>query len=264
MTSTKGATAGEERRQRSRAWLTVPAEAGTTRVKLCGMSREEDVDAVMAARPDLCGFIVDFPKSHRNVSPERVAELTARMDAAEAAAVEEAADMAATEAATAAEPDAALTAPARTPVWRVGVFVDEPVAELVRIVRASGLDLAQLHGHEDAAYIEAVRELAPELGLIQAFKVRTPTDVERACASPADLVLLDNGQGTGEAFDWSLCARATRPFMLAGGLAPGNVAEAIQQVRPWGVDMSSGIETGRVKDPAKIQAAVAAVRGVKL
>ena len=253
MTSTKGATAGEERRRAARAWLLELEEAGTTRVKLCGMSREEDVDAVMAARPDLCGFIVDFPKSHRNVSPERVAELTARMDAAEAAA-----------AATAAEPDAAPPAPACTPVWRVGVFVDEPVAELVRIVCASGLDLAQLHGHEDAAYVEAVRELAPELGLIQAFKVRTPADVERACQSPADLVLLDNGQGTGEAFDWSLCARATRPFMLAGGLAPGNVAEAIQQVRPWGVDMSSGIETGRVKDPAKIQAAVAAVRGVKL
>ena len=259
MTSTM---AGEERRQRARAWLTAPAEAGTTRVKLCGMSREEDVDAVMAACPDLCGFIVDFPKSHRNVSPERVAELTARMDAAEAAAAEAAADAAA--AATAAEPDAAPTASARIPVWRVGVFVDEPALELVRIVRASGLDLVQLHGHEDAAYVEELRALAPELGLIQAFKVRTPDDVERACASPADLVLLDNGQGTGEAFDWSLCARAARPFMLAGGLAPENVASAIRQVRPWGVDMSSGIETGRVKDPAKIQAAVAAVRGVKL
>ena len=252
---TTSTMAGEERRRSARAWLTAPAEAGDTRVKLCGMSREEDVDAVVAARPNLCGFIVDFPKSHRNVSPERVAELTARMDEAEAAA---------TEAATADEPTPAPTAPTRTPVWRVGVFVDEPVAELVRIVRASGLDLAQLHGHEDAAYVEAVRELAPELGLIQAFKVRTPADVGRACQSPADLVLLDNGQGTGESFDWSLCARATRPFMLAGGLSPENVAEAIQQVRPWGVDMSSGIETGRVKDPAKIQAAVAAVRGVKL
>ena len=238
MTSTM---AGEERRRAARAWLTAPEEPGTTRVKLCGMSREEDVDAVVAARPDLCGFIVDFPKSHRNVSPERVAELTARMDEAEAVATS-----------------------TRTPVWRVGVFVDEPAADLVRIVRASGLDLAQLHGHEDAAYVEELRALAPELGLIQAFKVRTPADVERACQSPADLVLLDNGQGTGESFDWSLCARATRPFMLAGGLAPGNVAEAIWQVRPWGVDMSSGIETGRVKDPAKIQAAVAAVRGVKL
>ena len=257
MTSTK---AGEERRRAARAWLNAPKEPGATRVKLCGMSREEDVDAVEAARPDLCGFIVDFPTSHRNVSPERVAELTARMDAAEAAA-EEAADAAA--AATAAEPDAAPTAPARIPVWRVGVFVDEPVAELVRIVRASGLDLAQLHGHENAAYVEELRALAPELGLIQAFKVRTPADVERACASPADLVLLDNGQGTGEAFDWSLCARATRPFMLAGGLAPGNVAEAIRQVRPWGVDMSSGIETDKKKDPAKIQAAVAAVRGAQ-
>ena len=259
---TTSTMAGEERRRSARAWLTAPAEAGATRVKLCGMSREEDLDAVMEARPDLCGFIVDFPKSHRNVSPARVAELTARMDAAEAAAAEAAADVAT--AATADEPTPAPTAPTRTPVWRVGVFVDEPVAELVRIMRASGLDLAQLHGHEDAAYVEELRALAPELGLIQAFKVRTPADVERACASPADLVLLDNGQGTGEAFDWSLCARATRPFMLAGGLAPGNVAEAIQQVRPWGVDMSSGIETGRVKDPAKIQAAVAAVRGVKL
>ena len=242
------APAGEARREAARAWLRGPAER--TRVKLCGMSREQDVDAVMAARPDMCGFIVDFPKSHRSITPERLAQLCARMDAAEAGA-----GGAAGEAVAAGE--------ARSPVWRVGVFVDAPVERLVRIVRECGLDLVQLHGHEDAAYVAALRAAAPELGLIQAFRIREPQDVARACESGADLVLLDKGQGGGEAFDWSLAARATRPFMLAGGLGPDNAAAAIAQLQPWGLDMSSGIETDKKKDPAKIQAAVAAVRGAQ-
>ena len=148
-------------------------------------------------------------------------------------------------------------------IWRVGVFVDAPVERLVRIVRECGLDLVQLHGHEDAAYVAALRAAAPELGLIQAFRIREPQDVARACESGADLVLLDKGQGSGESFDWSLAAQATRPFMLAGGLGPDNAAAAIAQLRPWGLDMSSGIETDKKKDPAKIQAAVAAVRGAQ-
>ena len=236
----RGAAAARERRQAARAWLLAPSPEGRVRVKLCGMSREQDVDAVEELRPDLCGFIVDFPKSHRSVSPERVAQLCARMDAAEAQAAG-AADV--------------------SPVWRVGVFVDKPAEEVVHIVHDSGLDLAQLHGHEDAAYVAALRAADPDLGIIQAFRVREPKDVARACESEADLVLLDKGQGTGEAFDWSLAKLATRPFMLAGGLGPENVAAAIGQVHPWGVDMSSGIETDKLKDPPKMRDAVAAVRG---
>ena len=220
------------RQIQAREWLLSGAAASQPRVKLCGMFRDEDVQAVAEARPDLCGFIVDFPKSHRSVTPARLAGLCDRLLECE---------------------------PASAPIWRVGVFVDEPMGQLVRIVDAGCIDLVQLHGSEDAAYIDELRDRTG-VGIIQAFRIRSAADAAAAEASAADLVLLDNGQGTGEGFDWSLVASVARPFMLAGGLGPENVAQAIEEVRPWGVDMSSGIETEKLKDPAKMAAAVAAVR----
>ena len=220
------------RQIQAREWLLSGAAASQPRVKLCGMFRDEDVQAVAEARPDLCGFIVDFPKSHRSVTPAQLAGLCDRLLECE---------------------------PAGAPIWRVGVFVDEPMEQLVRIVDAGCIDLVQLHGNEDAAYIDELRDRTG-VGIIQAFRIRSAADAAAAEASAADLVLLDNGQGTGEGFDWSLVASVGRPFMLAGGLGPENVAQAIEEVRPWGVDMSSGIETEKLKDPAKMAAAVAAVR----
>ena len=220
------------RQIQAREWLLSGAAASQPRVKLCGMFRDEDVQAVAEARPDLCGFIVDFPKSYRSVTPAQLAGLCDRLLECE---------------------------PAGAPVWRVGVFVDEPMEQLVRIVDAGCIDLVQLHGNEDAAYIDELRDRTG-VGIIQAFRIRSAADAAAAEASAADLVLLDNGQGTGEGFDWSLVASVGRPFMLAGGLGPENVAQAIEEVRPWGVDMSSGIETEKRKDPAKMAAAVAAVR----
>ena len=210
------------------------------------MFRPADIDALAAmaaagAAPDMVGFIVNFPRSHRSLAPEKLAALTARM------------------AAKAAGPGAAAQGAAAAP-WRVGVFVDQPAARVARIAASCGLDLVQLHGHETAADVRALQAAAPGLGIIQAFRAAAPADVVRACESPADMILLDSGQGSGETFDWSLAAAATRPFLLAGGLGPENVARAIEQVRPWGVDMSSGIETGRLKDSEKMRAAVAAVR----
>ncbi len=232
------AARANERQRDARSWLLRSSSdyiCDTCRVKLCGISRQEDADAVAKVGPELCGFIVDFPRSHRNVSHERLAELCARLDAS--------------------APD----------VWRVGVFVDEPIDELLALLSSPEptIDLVQLHGHEDAAYVAALRART-DVGIIQAFRVRTAVDVARAEKSKADMVLLDNGQGTGESFDWSLLtgdARPKRPFVLAGGLAPENVYAAIDAVCPWGVDISSGIETDGVKDPSKMLAAVAAVRG---
>ena len=220
------------RQIQAREWLLSGAAASQPRVKLCGMFRDADAQAVAEARPDMCGFIVDFPKSHRSVTPAQLAGLCDRLLECE---------------------------PAGAPIWRVGVFVDEPMEQLVRIVDAGCIDLVQLHGSEDAAYIDELRDRTG-VGIIQAFRIRSAADAAAAEASAADLVLLDNGQGTGEGFDWSLVASVGRPFMLAGGLGPENVAQAIEEVRPWGVDMSSGIETEKRKDPAKMAAAVAAVR----
>ena len=254
----------EERRRAALEWLRMPAAPGEPcKVKLCGMSRRADIDAVLAVGPDMCGFIVDFPKSHRSIPPERVAELCARMDAAEG----EGAGGVPGETPAPGAPDAVMGATSihsatGHPIWRVGVFVDKPAVEVAGIVARCGLDLVQLHGHEDAAYVEELRgELGSGTGIVQAVKVHSARDVDAACSSEADMVLLDNGQGTGESFDWSLVESVPRPFLLAGGLDSLNVAEAIAQVRPWGVDMSSGIETGGFKDPSKMEAAVEAARG---
>ncbi len=207
-------------------------------VKLCGLWRDEDVDAVLEAAPDYCGFVVDFPRSHRSVTPERVVELGCRL--------------------------------AGSGITRVGVFVDADPETIELLVLADAIDAVQLHGHEDADYVSALKELlGNKAQVVQAFKVRDAADVAAAEKSPADLILLDNGQGTGEAFDWSLLAvgaptRPTRPFVLAGGLTPENVADAIAATCPFAVDMSSGIESvgadGLAKDPQKMIDAVQAVR----
>ena len=221
-----------------------------TRIKLCGMYRDEDIAAVVAARPDFVGFIVDFPQSHRSISPERLRELCALLDEEEATV---------RETARWAVPAAAAVPPR---ILRVGVLVNQPLARAARIARDANLDFVQLHGNEDRPYVDALRSRLPRgCGIIQAFRMRSAADAVRAEESHADLVLLDAGQGAGEAFDWQLATQVTRPFLLAGGLTPQNIPAAVAAVRPWGVDLSSGIETDRVKDPAKMAAAVTAVHG---
>ena len=121
------------------------------------------------------------------------------------------------------------------------------------------IDAAQLHGGEDAAYIRALRRMT-DRPIWQAFRVRTRADVEQAGRSEADCILFDAGAGTGTAFDWSLLDRVERPYFLAGGLDTENVAGAIRLLRPFGVDVSSGIESGGGKDAEKMAAFVAAVR----
>lgn len=132
--------------------------------------------------------------------------------------------------------------------------------EAAALLNDGTLSVAQLHGHEDGDYIRALRAAAPGHPVWKAFKVRGPGDLETAGASPADLVILDNGYGTGETFDWSLAGGVKRPYLLAGGLTPENIPDAIRLLHPWGLDISSGVETDRKKDLTKIHAAVAAAR----
>ncbi len=196
-----------------------------TRIKICGLYRPCDIEYVNAAKPDWCGFIINFPKSHRSLTPERVRALRRGLDGA---------------------------------VTPVGVFVDQPVETVAELLNDGTISVAQLHGHEDAAYIAALRAAAPGHPVWKAFKVRGPEDLTAANASPADLVLLDNGRGTGETFDWSLAGGVTRPCLLAGGLTPENIPEAVRRLHPFGLDISSGVETDGKKDCAKILAAVSA------
>ena len=199
-----------------------------TKIKICGLSRHCDIEYVNEAKPDYCGFIINFPKSIRNVSPETVSELVKNLS-----------------------PD----------ITPVGVFVNEPQETILKLIGDGTLNHIQLHGQEDGAYIRELRERTDrEITIIKAWKVRKTEDVKAAQESPADLVLLDNGTGTGQTFDWSLIRGIDRPFLLAGGLSPENLAEAVSQIRPWGVDLSSGVETDGVKDRRKVLAAVRAVR----
>ena len=198
-----------------------------TRIKICGLTRPEDVRYVNTAKPDWCGFILNFPSSRRNVTPEQARALRAGLD-----------------------PD----------IRPVGVFVDRPVEEVAALLNSGVISVAQLQGREDNAYISVLRTLAPGCVVWRAFQLRSQADLAAADASGADLVLLDNGRGTGQTFDWSLAGSVHRPFLLAGGLTPESIPRAVAALRPYGLDLSSGVETDGVKDPAKIQAAVTAAR----
>ncbi|MBO5492654.1 MAG: phosphoribosylanthranilate isomerase, partial [Pyramidobacter sp.] len=157
------------------------------------------------------------------------------------------------------EQAAALKAALSPGIKAVGVFVDAPVETVARFLRSGSIDAAQLHGSEDDEYIARLQRAAGR-PIIRAFRVRAAADAEAARHCRADLVLLDSGAGTGAAFDWSLAAGVKRDYLLAGGLTCDNVAAAVHALHPWGVDVSSGIETDGLKDREKMAAFVAAVR----
>lgn len=198
-----------------------------TRIKICGLFRECDIDAVNACRPDWCGFIINFPRSHRNLSPDQARALCARLD---------------------------------QEITPVGVFVDQPVEDVAALLNDGTISVAQLHGREDDGYIRRLRALSPGCVIWKAFKLHKSADLDAANACSADLLVLDNGYGTGAAFDWSLADDIFRPYLLAGGLTPENIPDAIHRLHPWGLDISSGVETDKLKDSKKIKAAILAAR----
>lgn len=217
------------------------ADGRRTLVKICGLRRPEDIAAANAVRPNAAGFILS-QGYRRSVSMDVARDLIEMLDPA---------------------------------IAHVGVFVDEPIDYVARFTHAYDFDgyeaprhvMVQLHGHEDNDYIVQLRHAMAYPGwwgipIIQAFVVRTAQDVARACQSVADYILLDSGAGTGETFDWSLLKGVTRPYFLAGGLGPHNLAAAIGRLHPFAVDMSSGVETDGWKDPEKMAAAVAIARAM--
>lgn len=196
------------------------------KVKLCGLRRAEDIAFANEAKPDYIGFVF-APKSRRAVTAVEAKALREQLSAG---------------------------------IIPVGVFVNQPVELVAQLLNDGVIDWAQLHGQEDETYLAALRKLTAK-PILQAFRVETQADVVRAVASSADGILLDNGAGgTGETFDWSLVRGCARPFFLAGGLTPENVAEAIAQVLPYAVDTSSGVETAGWKDREKMRRFVQAVR----
>lgn len=196
-----------------------------TKIKLCGLSRQCDIEWANELKPDYIGFIF-WNKSKRNVSPEKAKELKALLS-----------------------PD----------IKAVGVFVNEPVENVAGLLGNNIIDIAQLHGSEDEEYIARLRTLSDK-PIIKAFLLKSKEDAKRAEKSTADHILLDSGMGTGKGFDRSLLKNISRPYFLAGGLYPENVANAIDKLSPFAVDVSSGIETDNFKDRNKMAAFVNAVR----
>ena len=197
-------------------------------VKICGTTSEADALLAVAMGADAVGFIL--APSPRQVAVGLVADIVKRL------------------------PPEVMT---------VGVFRDEAPARVVEIVNSVGLRAAQLHGHETADQARWVRERVPFV--IQAFPAGAPA-VARAAEYGADVTMLDAPHpGSGQIFDWEL---AEVPdglrLMLAGGLNPANVAEAIARVHPWGVDVASGVERSPgVKDPVALRAFVAAAKATE-
>lgn len=196
-----------------------------TKIKLCGLSRECDIEAVNELQPEYVGFILAKPY-RRYVPPQQVTKLKKLLDPR---------------------------------IQAVGVFVDEKEEVVADLLNQGIIDVAQLHGKEGEEYIQTLRKLTVK-PLIKAFKVTDQEVLEQAKKSSADYILLDAGCGTGSSFDWSLIENMGRAYFLAGGLHPENVAEAIKRCRPYAVDVSSGIERDGVKDKDKMTAFTEAVR----
>lgn len=197
-----------------------------SKIKICGIKREQDIDYVNMLKPDYIGFV--FAKqSRRYITPDMAAMLRKKL------------------------------LPGIIPV---GVFVNEYVEKVAGLMLRGIIEIAQFHGQENEDYIAAFRQLTGK-PVIQAFRIDRPDDVIRAAQSSADFILLDNGAGgTGTTFDWTLIQNIQRPFFLAGGLNADNVDEAIRLSNPYSVDISSGVETNNIKDYAKMQKFINRVR----
>ena len=199
-----------------------------TKIKFCGLRLEEDVKLAASLDADFMGFILS-ERFRRYVSPDEVSRLKQF-----------------------------VTSRTKT----VGVFVDEPEDYVIACAKQADLDMIQLHGCEVDAYIADIKEKTG-LPVIKMIKPVSIDDIITARQSMADLILLDSGAGgTGRVFDWSLAENLGRDYILAGGLTPDNVGDAVKRLKPFAVDVSSGVETDGSKDSSKMKAFAAEVRKI--
>ena len=196
-----------------------------TKIKLCGLSRSCDIEAANELKPEYIGFVF-AAKSRRYVTPQIAAELKQQLS---------------------------------PKIQAVGVFVNEDAEKIADLLCSDVIDIAQLHGDENEGYISRLKQLADK-PIIKAFRIEAANDIANAQRCFADYILLDSGEGTGTVFDWNLLKNIHRPYFLAGGLGTDNVKNAVDQLTPLAVDVSSGIETDGLKDKTKMAAFVAAVR----
>ena len=193
-----------------------------TKIKICGLRREEDIAYVNECKPDYAGFV--FAESRRQVTKEQAKKLRA------------------------------LLVPE---INAVGVFVNEEIETIAELVQEGVIDVIQLHGDETEAYIERLRWRVGDATIIKAVRVATKEDVVECDKTSADYLLFDSRSleaygGTGKTFDWQLIKDISKPFFVAGGINSENVEEAIKMLHPFAVDVSSAVETAGYKDRKKI------------
>lgn len=212
----------------------------TPKVKMCGISKVETIPAVVEAKPDYMGLV--FASSKRQVTVDQAKTLVEALHKQ-----------------CKAQNDTVS-------IKTVGIFVNETLDNLVTIANEANLDVVQLHGDEDEAFIQSLKERT-NVEVWKAIQIRSAADAAAWIDSSADMLLFDayhkdERGGTGDVFDWSCLDTFERPFMLAGGIDSTNVARAIRTVRPYGIDISSGIETNGVKDDEKITAFTKIVKSI--
>ncbi len=196
-----------------------------SKIKLCGLRRECDIEYANGLKPEYVGFV--FARgSKRYVTPENAEILRKKLDSG---------------------------------IVPVGVFVNGKPEVIVDLVKRKIIDIVQLHGNENEQYIADLRKMIT-CPIIKAFRIESKADIEAANRCTADYVLLDSGGGTGKTFDHSLIRNVRREYFLAGGLTPENVSETVKKLAPFAVDASSSLETDGYKDKKKMAAFVIAAR----
>lgn len=205
----------------------LPLSTPSTKIKICGLSRLEDIEVANTLLPDYVGFVF-APKSRRAIEVKQAQVFKAALD-----------------------PN----------IQVVGVFVNEEPKRIADLLHQGIIDIAQLHGQESPAYLQELQNLTTK-PIWQAFRIQNKENLATAFQSQADLILLDAGAGDGQTFDWDVLESfpTHRPYFLAGGLGPHNAALAISHLKPYGLDASSFLETAYQKDPAKMSAFVKEIR----
>lgn len=201
------------------------------KIKICGLKRLEDIQAVNEYKPDYIGFV--FAGKKRNITPE-----TAHM----------------------------LKQNLLSEIKAVGVFVNADIEFILNLVLSGTIDIIQLHGDEDTEYISRLRKKTAT-PIIKAVRVKSVNDIYSCEKLPCDYMLLDtyvkdSYGGSGVTFDWSVIPKVGKPFFLAGGLTIENLANGAR-TNPYCLDISSGVETNGFKDKEKIKKAIEIVRSVK-
>ena len=196
-----------------------------TKIKFCGLTRPCDIAAANEIKPDYIGFVF-APNSKRRVGYKQAVDLKNLLS---------------------------------KDIKAVGVFLNEDIEQVISLLNLGIIDAAQLHGDESVDYIRRIQQ---ETGkpVIKAFRIHSEADVAAAEETIADYIILDAGTGEGKTFDWNLVEQFQKPYFLAGGLKPENVKEAMRQLHPYALDVSTGIETEGLKDKQKMADFAATVR----